>query len=70
MYINGVQSTNDIMSDYVARDSDQNTGGCSLHTAMNVTNTTTVLSFQAFSDADTNADLLTAGTNLRIHKVF
>ena len=70
MYINGSVSANDIMSDYVARDSDQNTGGCSLHTALNVTNTTTIISFVAHSDADGNASLLVAGTNIRINKVF
>ena len=78
MYINGSISANDIMSDYVARDGDQNTGGCSLHTALNVTNTTTIISFTAHSDADGNASLgegsepivVVPGTNIRINKVF
>jgi len=62
------QQTDDIASNYASRDSDQDTGGTSLNTALEISSGDKV-KFSAETDADTNSALLTAGTILLIQKV-
>lgn len=59
-----VEQTDYIASDYVSRDSDQNTGGCSLHFAINLSDGDKV-KFEAEGDCDGTCSLLTSGTLLR-----
>ena len=59
-----VEQTDYTASDYVARDSDQNTGGASLHFAINLSGGDKV-KFEAEGDCDGTCTLTTAGTLLR-----
>ena len=68
-YINGVEQAQDVVSDYVARDSDQNTGGVTLSTAFDVTAGDRV-SFKAFTDADNTATLERSGTFIIVQGPF
>ena len=67
-FINDVEQTDDIVSDYVARDTDQNTGAVNLNTVFELSATDDVR-FLAEGDCDGTCTLLTAGTILRVLKV-
>lgn len=61
--------TNDIVSDYIMRDSDQNTGAVTLSTAIAV-GAGTKIKVDCHGDADGTVSLVTAGTNMRIMGPF
>ena len=63
-----VEQTDDIASDYTSRDTDQDTGGTTLSTALTVSSGDKI-KFSAECDADGTSALLTAGTILLIQKV-
>ena len=67
-FINNVEQTDDIVSDYVSRDIDQNTGAVNLNTVFELSATDDVR-FLAEGDCDGTCNLLTAGTILRVLKV-
>ena len=67
-YINDVEQTNDIVSDYVSRDIDQNTGAVNLNTVFELS-ATDVIRFEAEGDCDGTCVLMTAGTILRVMKI-
>ena len=62
-----VEDTDEIVSDYTARDVDQNTGAVSLHTALDL-NDGDKVKFVAEGDCDGTCVLMTAGTILRVIK--
>lgn len=63
-----VEQTSDIASNYASRDSDQDTGGTTLNTALEISSGDKI-KFSAETDADGTSALLTAGTILLIQKV-
>lgn len=67
-YVDGVQDTTEIVSDYVSRDSDQNTGAVSLITGFTLTAAQTI-EFRGFGDTDGACTGLDAGTILLIERV-
>ena len=67
-YINAVQDTDEIVSDYVSRDTDQDTGAVTLVTALELTATDTV-QFRGFGDCDGTCVGLSAGTTLLVERV-
>lgn len=66
MYLNAVAQTDEVMSDYVARDSDQNTGAITLLTSMSLS-AADVVKFVAHCDADGTSTLMTAGTRIVVY---
>jgi hypothetical protein len=67
-YINGVEDTSELVSNYVSRDSDQNTGGIVLVTSLFLTATDTV-QFRGFGDCDGTCTGLDDGTRLLIERL-
>lgn len=67
-YINGTEQTNDVASDYIARDADQNTGGIT-HTVTFDLSASDVVKFDALGDCDGACTILTAGTFLTAVKL-
>lgn len=63
-----VQDTDEIVSDYVSRDTDQNTGAVTLSTALDLDDGDKV-KFAGFGDTDGTSTIMTAGTILRILQV-
>lgn len=61
------EDTDEIVSDYVSRDADQDTGAVTLSTALSLSNGDAV-KFVAEGDCDGTCVLLTAGTILRVVK--
>ena len=64
-----VQDTDEIVSDYVSRDTDQNTGGVTLSTALDL-NDGDIIKFAGFGDTDGTCVANTAGTILRIQQIL
>ena len=62
------EDTDEIVSDYVARDTDQDTGAVSLHTALDLDDGDKI-KFTAEGDCDGTCVLMTAGTILRIIQI-
>jgi len=62
------QDTDEIVSDYVSRDSDQDTGSVTLTTALSLSATNTV-EFRGFGDTDGTCIMLDAGTILLVERV-
>jgi len=67
-YVDSVQDTDETASNYAARDTDQDTGGVTLSTALSLT-AGEVVKFTGYGDCDGTCVMLTAGTILRIQKV-
>jgi hypothetical protein len=67
-YINSVQDTSELVSNYVSRDSDQDTGAIVLVTALSLTATDTV-QFRGFGDCDGTCVGLNDGTRLLIERL-
>jgi hypothetical protein len=67
-YINGVQDTDELVSNYVSRDVDQDTGGVVLATAFTLSATDTV-EFRGFGDSDGTSIALDPGTRLLVERV-
>jgi hypothetical protein len=62
------EDADELVSDYVARDSDQNTGAVTLITALNLAATNTV-EFRGEGDCDGTCTMLDAGTILLVERV-
>ncbi len=67
-YVNGVQDTDEIVSDYVSRDADQDTGAVTLITAFSLT-ATDEIEFRGFGDTDSFSTGLDAGTVIIVERV-
>lgn len=67
-YISAVEDTDEIVSDYVARDVDQNTGAVTLITALQLTAGDTV-QFRGEGDCDGTCTGLNAGTILLVERI-
>ena len=65
-FLNGTELTDEIISDYVARDTDQDIGGVTGLVAL-VLAAGDVVSFKAHSDADGACTIRTQGTRLVVH---
>ncbi len=63
-----VQDTDEIVSDYVSRDSDQDTGSVTLSTALELSAGDKV-KFAGYGDCDGSCVMLTPGTILRIQEI-
>ena len=63
-----MQDTDEISSNLVSYDADQDTGATSLHTAIEL-NSGDKIKFQVYGDADLSCSLMTPGTILRIIQV-
>jgi hypothetical protein len=66
---NESSEANDVVSDYVARDTDQNTGGVTLTYVVTLAANDTVR-FSAISNADGTSSLLLQGTSLFVEGPF